>query len=222
MEKQSEAYKNFTNDVRPKREKHWLSIFHQLSAPVCLEDVNSVLEFGPGRGLLGAILRYYGLDYTCSDVKDHGARPDFMHNIMGFPSWYTYDLVCAFQALEHNPPETFVPHLQKMSDISNKYVFISMPYSGRWLSFNVSFNIPKFNMNITKIFSIDRLIPVKRPIEKYRQSKTPYSHHWFEIGDPGFKKKELHKYAQQAGLKIKQINHSNSFPYHIFILMEKQ
>lgn len=56
MDKSSAQYTNRTHDVRPYREQHWLSVFHQLSVPACLTDVHSVLEFGPGRGFLGAAL----------------------------------------------------------------------------------------------------------------------------------------------------------------------
>lgn len=220
MDKSSENYMELTHDVRPKREKHWLSVFHQLTVPTCLEDVRSVLEFGPGRGFLGAVLKFYGIEYCSADVVDHGAKPDFLCDIMSFPEDKKFDLVCAFQTLEHNPPETYVPHLKKMASASNKYVYISLPYYGRWLSLNFSVNLPKINRNFIKTFTLDRL-PIKRPIEKYRKSKTPYAHHWFEVGDKGFKKKDLIRHAEEAGLKVTEIKHSHSFPYHIFILMEK-
>lgn len=221
VDKTSEKYIDFISDVRGLRERHWLSIFYQLSTPACLRDVHSVLEFGPGRGVFGVILKHYGLEYCSADVVDSGAKPDFMCNISDFPQDKKFDLVCAFQVLEHNPPETYQIHLRKMAEISNKYVFISLPYYGRWLSFNISLNIPGINRNFIKTFTMDRLFPKKRPIEAYRQSKTPYSHHWFEVGDEGFKKKDLAVYAEKAGLKIVNMQHSHSFPYHVFLLMEK-
>jgi len=224
IDKKTDLYKYFTNDVRPHREKHWLSLYYQLSVPVCKEDVQTVLEFGPGRGLLGAALKHYGLDYKSSDVVDgyYGYKPDYVSDIINFPDDQKFDLVCAFQTLEHNPPETFIPHLKKMAHISNKYVYVSLPYYGRWLGLNISLNLPKIDRNFFAIFKMERLFPKKRPIEKYRNSETPYAHHWFEIGDKGFKKKDLPAIADQAGLKIQETFHSPSFPYHIFIVMEKK
>ena len=108
-----------------------------------------------------------------------------------------------------------------MAQISNKYVYISLPYSGRWFSVNFSVNLPKINHSFIKTFTFDRLFPKKRPIDQYRKSDTPYAHHWFEVGDKEFKKKDLEKYAEEAGLKITETKHSHAFPYHIFILMEK-
>ena len=86
---------------------------------------------------------------------------------------------------------------------------------------NISVNLPRVSRSFVKTFAFDRLFPKKRPIESYRQSKTPYSHHWFEVGDKGFKKKDLEHLAREAGLKITEMKHSHSFPYHIFLLMEK-
>ena len=224
MDKTTEEYKYFTNDVRANRQKHWLSLYHQISIPVCLEDVQTVLEFGPGRGLLGANLKHFSIDYYSADVVDgyYGYKPDYKSSIADFDSNQTFDLVCAFQTLEHNPPETFVPHLKKMAEYSNKYVFISLPYYGRWFSFNLSFNLPKIDKNISKTFAMNRWFPKSRPIDKYRKSDTPYSHHWFEVGDKDFTKKDITRYAKSLNLAIDRMFHSHSFPYHIFILMRKE
>ena len=221
MDKNTPEYKHLSNDVRPHREKEWMSVFYQLSIPVCLDDVKTVMEFGPGRGLSGALLKHYGLDYYSADVQDHGAKPDIISSIKEFKSDKKFDLVCAFQVLEHNPPEDLVPHLNKMSEISNKYVYISLPYYGRWFSFNISINIPRLNRNFIKTFCCDRLFPRTRPIEKFRKSDTPHAPHWFEVGDKDFSRKAIKLKAQEAGLNVIRMFHSHSFPYHIFILMEK-
>lgn len=220
-DKTSEDYKHLTNDVCEIRQRHWMSVYHQLAIPANLEDVQSILEFGPGRGLSGAVLRHYGLDYKCSDVADFGAKPDFMHSIKEFPEDQKFDLVCAFQTLEHNPPEDFKVHLEKMRDISNKYVYISLPYYGRWFSFDISINVPKLNKNFIWTLGFERLFKKQRPIEKYRQSDTPYAHHWFEVGDEGFSKSDIRKLGEGVGLKQTKAFHSHSFPYHYFILFEK-
>jgi len=221
MKKNSEELTHLTNDVRPHREDHWLSIYHQLSIPICLDDVETVLEFGPGRGLMGAVMKHYGMNYSSADVVDMGAKPDFLSSIKEFPSDKNFDLVCAFQALEHNPPEEFIPHLEKMRDIANKYVYVSLPYYGRWIVPHININLPRVNRSFVKFFMWDRFFPMARPIEKYRKSETPYSHHWFEIGDKGFSKKDVAHAAKNIGLKQIKSFHSSSLPYHYFILFEK-
>lgn len=221
IDKTTEEYRNFTNDVRPHRKQEWESLYHQVAVPVALNDVQTVLEFGPGRGLLGAMLKHYGLNYASSDVVDMGAKPDFNYPIMDFPLGNKYDLVCAFQTLEHNPPEHLLPHLKKMTDLSNKYVFVSLPYSGRWASFRFNLGLPGLRKNIERAFTWYRLKPPVRPLEQYRVSKTPYSHHWVEIGDTGYKKEDLRTMAKTIGLKVAKEFHSNSYPYHYFVLFEK-
>jgi SAM-dependent methyltransferase len=224
MQKNSDLFKYFTNDVRPNRDKHWLSIYYQLTIPVCDESVNSVLEFGPGRGLMGAILKHYGIKYKSVDVVDgiYGYSPDHVSDIEGLQIEEKFDLVCAFQTLEHNPIETLSPHLMKMASFSNKYVYISLPYYGRWLGLNISLNLPKLEKNFHKVFTLNRFIKKKRPIEKYKKSKTPYSHHWFEVGDKGVSKKDIKNIAKACGLSVNKMFHSQTFPYHLFILMEKR
>lgn len=216
-----EDFIHLANDVRTIRLPHWESVFHQLNVPAFLPDVTSVLEFGPGRGLVGAVFKHYGMDYYSADVKDWGAKPDFLSDIKGFPLGKTYDLVCAFQTLEHNPPEDFIPHLKKMAALSNKYVYISLPFKGRWISANFCINLPKIDKSFSFTLSWPRLIKKDRPIDTYRNSENPYQHHWFEVGDKGYSKKDMKEIAQKAGLKVTKDFHSKSFPYHYFMLMEK-
>jgi len=221
LDKQSDSFQHLTSDTSAKRLPHWESIFHQAHIPTYLPDVQSVLEFGPGRGLTGAILKHYGLDYSSVDVVDFGAKPDFLSSIKDFSAPRSYDLVCAFQALEHNPPEDFVPHLKKMASVSNKYVYISLPYHGRWLHCNLAINLPKILKSISFGVQWPRVFQKARPIEKYRQSENPYRHHWFEVGEKGYSKKDMVQFAKDANLKVIKDFHSKTFPYHYFLLMEK-
>lgn len=222
LDKEGEAYQNLINDVRPHRLQEWESVFHQAQIPATLPDVHSVLEFGPGRGLLGAMLKHYGIDYKSADVADFGARPDFMDSIQSFAQPGTYDLVCAFQALEHNPPEEFVPHLEKMASLSNKYVYISLPYNRRWLSAQIAINLPKINKWFHLGLNFPRLFEKPRPLDQYRKSENPYRHHWFEVGEKGFSEKDIEKMGESIRLKTVKSFSVKSFPYHYFILFEKQ
>ena len=221
LNKQGEAYIHLTNDVRPHRMQEWLSVYYQLQIPAMLDDVHSVLEFGPGRGLMGAVMRHYGLSYKCADVVDMGSKPDFLSSIKGFKSDETFDLVCAFQTLEHNPPEDFEVHLKKMAQISNKYIYVSLPYYGRWCGFNLNINIPKFRKNLTKILTWPRFKKDARLIAQYRKSKEPYRHHWFEVGDKGFSKSDIKEIVKECGLKVVKDFHVTTYPYHYFILLER-
>lgn len=221
MDKQSEAFRNLTNDVRAHREVQWASIFHQLRVPVARDDVNSILEFGPGRGLAGAVLKHYGFDYTSADVRDFGARPDTISTIMDYPADRTFDLVCAFQVLEHNPPETLLPHMEKMASLANRYVYVSLPFAGRWIDIALSLRLPRVERRAARTLAWNRLWRRPRPIETYRASDTPHRWHWFEVGDIGFTKADIVEIAGKAGLATVERFHVRGFPYHVFFLFEK-
>lgn len=221
LDKSDEHYLNFTNDVQPHRVNHWMSVYHQISEAIVQTDVRSVLEFGAGRGLTGVILKHYGIEYFSVDVSNQLYQPDAQGTIADFEADKLYDMVSSFQTLEHNPPETLVPHLKKMASHSNKYVFISLPYSGRWLSWKIAINLPTIEKVLSKTFTWTRWRPVKRDIEKFRKSTEPYRYHWFEVGDPDFRKNDIIRMADKAGLKLLKSYHSSSLPFHVFFLFSK-
>lgn len=80
-------------------------------------------------------------------------------------------MVSAFQVLEHNPLFELKDHLIKMKSLSNKYIYISVPYSGRWMSFNFDLNLfpSRFGRGSKSIaFTFPRLFSKKkRPIKQY-------------------------------------------------------
>lgn len=221
FDKASASYIDFRSDFDESREVHWLSVYHQLSIPICSPDVKSILEFGPGRGLFGLIARYFGHEYCGVDVDTSRGEVDVESTIKDFQTDKKYDLVCAFQTLEHNPPEDLLVHLKKMAELSSKYVFISLPYSGRWISFCINVNVPKIQRMFKTVFAWDRLLRRPRPVEKFRSDPNPFQYHWFEVGDKGFSKADLRSVACEAGLKTVKDFHSVTFPYHYFMLFEK-
>ena len=135
-----------------------------------------------------------------------------------------FDLVCAFQVLEHNPIETIKEHLTKMKSLSSKYVFISVPYSGRWFTLNLEMNfmptkLGRWQKNI--MVTWPRILKKVRPIEKYRQREDKYNPHWWEVGDKNLSKKEFSVLIESSGLKIVKSFHNEFLPYHLIYLLKK-
>ena len=154
------AKEDFLYDLSPSRIEKWMSIFYQTSEIVCNRDVNSVLEVGGGRNLNREICKYFGVEHqVCDVISDY--NPDFVCNFLDFTPVEPFDLVCAFQMLEHNPLEDLPVLLKKMVKLSKKYVFISVPYNGAMFSINISFakNIASLHSSPVCIESIF-LIPV--------------------------------------------------------------
>ena len=68
-----------------------------------------------------------------------------------------------------------------MKSLSNKYVYISIPYSGRWFSLNLEMNFMPTKLGRWKktfLLTWPRLIRKTRQIEKYRLREDKYNPHW--------------------------------------------
>ena len=149
--------------------------------------------------------------------------PDEVSTISDFKTNKRFDIVCAFQ-LEHNPLNSIKKHLEIMSSFSNKYVYISVPFSGRWVSlnFNLNFMLTRFGRwNGSLLFTWPRIFKKIRPTEKYKKRVDKYNPHWWEVGDKKLSKVDFNKIINSAGLKINKTFHNEFFPYHLFYLLEK-
>jgi len=205
------------------RKNQFFSIFYQNHYPLSLDNISTVLEFGHGRGTSAAILRHLDLKVTTVDFNKNFS-PDFVDTILSFQTTNKFDLVCAFQVLEHNPIETIKENLTKMKSLSNKYVYISIPYSGRWFSLNLEMNFMPTKLGRQKktfLLTWPRLIRKTRPIEKYKLREDKYNPHWWEVGDKKMTKKDFVKIIVNSGLDVEKTFHNEYFPYHLFYLLKK-
>lgn len=221
--RQKENYNYFLYDFYPNNKQKFFSIYYQSSIPLLLSDINSLLEFGIGRGSTVVLQKHYGLNCKTVDFNPIFI-PDETSTILDYESNLKFDIVSAFQVLEHNPLNEIEAHLKKMAELSKKYVYISVPYSGRWISFNLEMNFMptkfgRFRKNL--IITWPRIFKKTRPIEEYKKRKDKYNPHWWEVGDKNVSKKIFQNIINQAGLKINKTFHNEYFPYHIFYLLEK-
>ena len=134
-----------------------------------------------------------------------------------------YDLVCAFQVLEHNSFEKFPFFLNKLKSLSNKYIYISLPYEGAYLGFEILTTVPYLQRCFSLIFNRLRF-HFPRPIflrKKFKQSENPSYFHQFEIGGE-ISLKEIEKVANGMGLKTIISEHNKYFPRHYFFLFQKE
>ncbi|MEA2452274.1 MAG: hypothetical protein QOG04_984 [Actinomycetota bacterium] len=222
LDKKGVEYLEGSNDFRDHRFWQWHSVWYQAKVPIELEDVHTVLEFGPGRGLAKTLMEHFGIDHTSVDLPGGLSKPDYISTLKDFHSENTFDLVCAFEVLEHNPRGSLEEYLAKMARLSNRYVYVSIPFSGRWSTVAVSVSLP--HVGIRKIWT--RAVPrrwrhIPRDTRTYASDPNPYRFHWWEGGDPGSKRGDLARTATQAGLKVTREWHNPMFPFHWFLLMER-
>ena len=219
--KNSEWFKYYSNDFLDHRKEQFISIFYQAKEAITNPNIHSMLEFGSGRNSTKALVQHFGIVHKSVDFDDVKYCPDKISTILEYKDNNKYDLVSAFQVLEHNSKNTFKDHLIKMKSFSNKYIYLSLPYSGRWFNFSYNFSLgPKISSRKVFTFTWNRWFFKKlRDVESYKKRDNPYDPHWWEVGDKNFSKKEIENIFSSLGLKIEKNFHNEYFPYHIFYLL---
>lgn len=222
--KSTKEYRRFAQDFTAIREAHWTSIWMQAAPAVLDDDIYSVLEFGGGRDLTRTIARHFGIDYTSVDISDD-FFPDVKSSIIDFEnSGKTFDLVCSFQCLEHNPWEETQELIAHMSKFTHRYLYLSVPYSGAWFSLSFSVRLPKlsFSKRFCRVF--DGLGGGSIDVAKLRIRPKEEKHlaHWWEVGRPGLSRKRFVHEVEGHGFKLLKAEHNKLFPHHFFTLFEKQ
>lgn len=136
---------------------HFHSYYLQMKTIYDLK-VRKVLEIGPGENFTANYLKSLGIEYHTMDIIE-SSEPTILSNIEQIDEKLyknEYDLVCAFQVLEHLPYELFKSNICKMATMSKKYVFISVPYA--CFGFKISINL-HFNQNLRPTRAIKFSLP---------------------------------------------------------------
>lgn len=187
----------------------WSSIWHQLDEIIRLSP-SSVLEIGPGPGVVKATAKVLGVHVETLDI-DPDLNPDHVCSVFDMPfKDGEYDVVCAFQMLEHLPFERSLDAFSEMCRVAKNSVIISLPNcSARW---SLSVTMPKIGL-------IRLSIPkprLKAPIHTFD------GEHYWEINKSGYALNEV----ISAFLKNRSIELNKSYrvwenPYHHFFIFNK-
>jgi len=186
----------------------WNSYWHQIDEILKLKPFN-VLEIGIGDSVSANYIKNNTqIKYHTLDI-DPELNPDIVGNIEHIPvNNNSYDLVCAFEVLEHLPFERFKASLEELKKTSKKYVIISLPHWGRH-------------------FSIDIRFPCIKSLKwKYKLNLFPIKHkfngqHYWEIGKKEFPLKKIKKEIKKAGFFIIKDYIVFESPYHHFFILKK-
>jgi len=165
------------------------------------------LEIGPGEGFVNNYLSYLGIEYNTLDIK---GDPTYKSTLEEFDPIKlelggSYDLVCCFQMLEHSPYQEFKNNLKKFYFLSNKYVFISLPYD--CVGFRINFNWHQGQRKDYK-FKFQAHFSKFNKNRKYRDEyikEFPWAVHYWEIGRSGYPVKRIKNDILDCGFKIKKI-----------------
>lgn len=111
--------------------ERWASYWYQIRAALRLRPAR-VLEIGPGSGVFRAYLRGRGVEVRSADI-DATRSPDYVADVReldrALPSGERFDVVAAFQILEHIPFADFEVALAAIARRA-PHALISLPYRG--------------------------------------------------------------------------------------------
>ncbi len=186
----------------------WNSLWNQLDEVKRLAP-ESVLEIGPGPGVFKANAQVFGLNIETVDI-DPELNPDHLASVTDLPfADNSYDLVCAFQVLEHMPYEETLKAFAEMVRVSRKNVVLSLPDALKVWCFRI--DLPGF---ATHEFMM------RKPFWKPVPHEFDGQHYW-ELN------KQDHPLERvvtdlQGYAKLTRSYQLFQNPYHHFFIFEKQ
>lgn len=183
----------------------WISVHYQISEVLALHPT-SVLEVGSGTGTFKRELGHAGVSVRTLDIADD-LHPDVLGSVSSIPlSDETFDVVCAFQVLEHLPYENFSSALGEMMRVARKAIVLSLPHYGP----NV-----RLCLKVPGIPEARYAVKIKKPTDH----KFDGEHYW-EIGKKGYVEKDIRARIERVGYITKDyIPFENR--YHHFYVVKK-
>jgi ubiquinone/menaquinone biosynthesis C-methylase UbiE len=170
---------------------------------------NSVLEIGPGNGLLKNTLAAYGIKVTTLDyVSD--TNPDVIASAINIPfDDNTFDVCCAFQMLEHIEYTDSLKSFKEMARVSKKNIIISLPNCRT--AYQIYAKLPKgYSINFY----------IEKPFQKRETHKFDGQHYW-EINKKNYDLKKILTDLSEIAL-IKENYRAPLNPYHHFFIFGKK
>jgi ubiquinone/menaquinone biosynthesis C-methylase UbiE len=185
----------------------WSSYHYQLTEILSLQPT-SVLEIGVGDGVVGGYLsRNTEIRYTSLDIADD-VGADVVGSITALPfADASFDVVCAFEVLEHLPFEKFDLSLSELARVAKKNVIISLPHFGPQVKWLLKFP-----------FLRHRLLAFKIPFPK---KHVWNGQHYWEIGKRGYAPRRIREHLRRYGTIEKEFIPFENQYHHFFILTPK-
>jgi ubiquinone/menaquinone biosynthesis C-methylase UbiE len=169
--------------------ERFLGLQAQLHACLELGKEETFLEIGPGPGLLAAIMRHLGFEVLTMDLARE-LCPDLVARLPELPFRNrSFDVLCAFEVLEHLPFELLGACLREMGRVAAKKIVLTVPDQTEIKKGMLTITIKQGNRRRQKSFggrSIGRLA-------------NPREHYW-EVGFQGVSPRTVLDIGRQQGL----------------------
>jgi len=183
-------------------EGRFVSYYWQLKEVLALRPT-SVLEVGVGDRVFGNFLKNNTtVAYKSVDVADD-LKPDVVGSVLKLPfADKSFDVVCAFEVLEHLPFEEFEKAVDELARVARTHIVLSLPHFGPMLSF--SLKIP---------FLPQIRFALKIPFPKRHAFN---GQHYWEMGKRHYPIKRIRSDLKAAGWEIQKEFFNPDNPYHYF------
>ena len=216
-QKATKAYQN-SIAMRPER---WASFGYQirLVSNLC---PNNILEIGKGNGLFEKTMTHFGHDIETIDI-DGTYEPTYVGDNRSFNFTKKYDLVAAFQILQHIPYVSLGPTIKKICAISKKNIVVSVPfYTPHYLSIKIVLPraLSRLKIKIKHDFIFRMPVPFSKE-RKYADQNSSQAHYW-ELGRAGRKEKDFVKLFEENAFKLEHSFTCVDHPYHRYIVFSKE
>ncbi|MBI2309884.1 methyltransferase domain-containing protein [Candidatus Collierbacteria bacterium] len=192
--------------------ERWISFWYQLME-VTETKPESVLEIGPGPGIVIRAIRDFGVFGVTADV-DFRLRPTVGTDITKLPFVdKAFDCVLAAEVLEHIPFAEVPKALTEISRVCRKSMVITLPHFSQ---FSPSFALKFFPYvpRLQKAFPIS-IFPPKHRFD---------GQHYWEIGKRGYPISRIRNLlAENTGFRLIKdyLIEENPF-HHMFVLKKNQ
>lgn len=169
----------------------------------------SILEIGPGNGVVTHVLRQAGLHVDTVD-HDPALKPDFVASVLKLPfAPNSYEAVSCCQVLEHLPWEHFRPAVQEIVKIAKSIIILSLPHVVPQRYF-IEYKLPKLKQ---------RLLAIDMPVKNVPIAFN--GEHYWEIGK-GVTEKDIILTFETLKLRIDQSYRVPEKRYAHFFCLSKQ